>query len=87
MKQVSITINVTDNKFNQLIEFLTQQFGVECLTKVEDFEVPEWQKEIVLERMKNSKAEDFFSLEDLDSKIKLSNYPYVSQRLFHNRTN
>lgn len=29
MKQVSITINVTDNKFNQLIEFLTQQFGVE----------------------------------------------------------
>ena len=44
MKQVSITINVTDNKFNQLIEFLTQQFGVECLTKVEDFEVPEWQK-------------------------------------------
>lgn len=70
MKQVSITINVTDNKFNQLIEFLTQQFGVECLTKVEDFEVSEWQKEIVLERMKNSKAEDFFSLEDLDSKIK-----------------
>jgi hypothetical protein len=41
------------------------------LTKVEDFEVPEWQKEIVLERIKNSKAEDFFSLEDLDSKIKL----------------
>lgn len=71
MKQVSITINVTDNKFNQLIEFLTQQFGVESLTKVEDFEVPEWQKEIVLERMKNSKAEDFFSLEELDSKIKL----------------
>jgi len=71
MKQVNITINVTDNKFNQLIEFLTQQFGAESLKNVDDYEVPDWQKEIVLERMKNSKAEDFFSLEDLDSKIKL----------------
>jgi hypothetical protein len=71
MKQVNLTINVSDSKFNQLLDFLSKNFGAVNVTNATDFEVPEWHKEIVLERMKNAKAEDFFSLDELDNKIKL----------------
>jgi hypothetical protein len=71
MKQVNLTINVSDSKFNQLIDFLSKNFGTVNVTYAADFEVPEWHKEIVLERMKNAKAEDFFSIDELDNKIKL----------------
>ncbi|MES2587797.1 MAG: hypothetical protein V4622_02385 [Bacteroidota bacterium] len=71
MKQVNLTINVSDSKFNQLLEFLTKNFGSVNVTEVEDFEIPEWHKEIVRERKKTSKPENFFALEDLDKKIKL----------------
>lgn len=70
MKQVNITINVPDNKFDELMEFLSKNFGNITINQTEDFDVPEWHKEIVLKRIKNSKDEDFFSLDDLDDKIK-----------------
>ncbi len=71
MKQVNLTINVSDSKFDQLIDFLSKNFGTVNQTNAADFEVPEWHQEIVLERMKNTKPEDYFSLDELDSKIKL----------------
>jgi len=71
MKQVNITINVPDSKFDKLMEFLSKNFGNITVNQAEDFDVPEWHKEIVLKRIKNAKDEDFFPLDDLDNKIKL----------------
>jgi hypothetical protein len=71
MKQVNITINVSDSKFDKLMEFLSKNFGNITVNQTEDFVVPEWHKEIVLQRIKNGKDENFFPLDDLDNKIKL----------------
>ncbi len=71
MKQVNITINVPDSKFEKLMDFLTENFDAISVDQVEDIDVPEWQKEIVLKRMKNATEEDFFPLEDMDDKLKL----------------
>lgn len=71
MKQVHVTINVPDSKFDKLMEFLSKNFGNITVNEIEDFDVPEWHKEIVLKRIKNAKDEDFFPLDDLDNKIKL----------------
>lgn len=71
MKQVNITINVPDSKFKKLMDFLNENFDAISVDQVEDSDVPEWQKEIVLNRMKNTTEEDFFPLEDMDDKLKL----------------
>jgi hypothetical protein len=71
MKQVNITINVTDNKFDKLVTFLTKHFGEVTVNEAEDIEVPEWQKKIVFDRIKKAKEEDFIPLSELDDRIKL----------------
>lgn len=71
MKQVNITIQVPDNKFDKLMEFLSKNFGKITVNESEGLDVPEWHKEIVLKRIKNAKNKDFFPLDDLDSKINL----------------
>jgi hypothetical protein len=55
MKQVNLTINVSDNKFKQLIELLTKNFGSENVNESEVFEVSSWQKETVLKRLNEYK--------------------------------
>ena len=55
MKQVNLTINVTDNKFNQLIDFLTKSFGAENVKQNEVLEISSWQKKLVLERVEEYK--------------------------------
>lgn len=70
MKQVNITINVPDSKFEKLMDFLNENFDAISVDQVEDIDVHEWQKEIVLKRMKNATEEDFFPLEDMDDKLK-----------------
>lgn len=72
MKQVHLTINVSDNKVNQLIELLSKNFGAVKVTEVEDFVVPEWHKEIVNKRIKNAKPEDYISLDELESRLKFA---------------
>lgn len=73
MKQVHLTINVSDRKVNQLIELLSKNFGTVKVTEVqEDFVVPEWHKEIVNERIKNAKPEDYISLDELESRLKFA---------------
>lgn len=70
MKQ--ITINIPETKFRFFIE-LTKQLGLEISQeKTVDFIVPEWQKELVRERIKNSKPEDYVSWETLEKQLKLS---------------
>lgn len=71
MKQVNITINVTDNKFDMLVAFLTKHFGEVTVNEAEDIEVPEWQKKIVFDRIKKAKEDDFYPLSELDDRIKL----------------
>lgn len=69
MKQVNLTINVSDNKFNQLIEFLSKNFGAVSIDDA-NFEVPEWHKEIVRERIKTAKKEDFIPWEEARKQLK-----------------
>jgi hypothetical protein len=61
-----ITLKIPEDKYDFFMEVFNQ-LGLE--TSDNDFAIPEWQKEIVLERIKNAKEEDFFSLDDLDKKI------------------
>lgn len=63
-----ITLRIPEKKFNFFME-LVNQLGLEVTN--DNLEIPEWHKEIVLDRIKNAKDEDFFSLDDLDNKIKL----------------
>jgi len=73
MKQVHLTINVSDSKVNQLIELLSKNFGTVKVTEVqEDIVVPEWHKKIVRDRIKNTKPEDYISLEELESRLKFA---------------
>jgi len=70
MKQ--ITINIPENKFQFFIE-LTKQLGLEISQeKTVDFIIPEWQKELVRERVKNSKPEDYVTWETLEKQLRLS---------------
>ncbi len=66
MKEV--TLKIPEDKFDFFMEVFNQ-LGLE--TSEEDFVIPEWQKDVVLERIKISKDEDFFSIDDLDKKINL----------------
>ncbi|RYM34903.1 hypothetical protein ERX46_05875 [Brumimicrobium glaciale] len=68
MKEV--ILKIPENKFDFFME-LVKQLGIKTADQDEEFETPEWHKELVLERMKNAKEKDFFPLEDLDNKIKL----------------
>jgi hypothetical protein len=69
MKQV--TLNIPDTQFQFFIE-LTKKLGFEVESTV-DFIIPEWQKELVRERIKNSKPEDYVSWETLEKNLRLGN--------------
>lgn len=55
MKQVHLTINVSDRKVNQLIELLSKNFGTVTVTEVDDFVVPEWHLKELDERTNDYK--------------------------------
>ena len=63
-----ITLKIPEDKYDFFMEVFNQ-LGLEVSD--DDFVIPEWQKEVVLERIKNAKEEDFFSIDDLDKKINL----------------
>lgn len=69
MKQVHLTINVSDGKFNKLMEFLKKNFGDASIDQADDIDVPKWHKDIVIKRISTSNKEDFFPLKDLDKKV------------------
>ena len=62
-----ITIKVPDKKLGFFME-LVKQLGIE-VTK-EDVVIPEWQKEIVRERIKNAKPEDYIPWEEARTQLK-----------------
>ncbi len=66
MKEV--TLKIPENKYQFVLELL-HQLGLSVSTNSNDqnFEIPEWQKKIVLDRIKNAKASDF---EDADLMLK-----------------
>lgn len=68
MKQVHLTINVPDSKYNQLIEFLNKNFGEVSVTEIED--IPDWQKEIVRDRIHNTKPEDYVPWKEARKQLK-----------------
>jgi hypothetical protein len=67
--------------FNQIIELVKQlplnqkkklikTLLPETIDNKDDFEVPEWQQKIVLDRIKNSKPEDYITVEESTKKLK-----------------
>ncbi|HTF04890.1 MAG TPA: hypothetical protein VK826_12775 [Bacteroidia bacterium] len=57
-----IIVNVSDEKFDDFMKIIESQ-GLNIVE--EDFEIPEWHKEIVRERIKNTKEEDFIPWEQV----------------------
>ena len=67
MRQVTVTI--PDNFYESLMSFLKPIPEV-LVEEKKDFEVPMWQQEMVLERMKNAKPEDYVDARASLKKIK-----------------
>lgn len=66
MKQLNIT--VSDDFYDTLINFLKYIPNVSIEENTEN-EIPLWQQEMVLNRIKNSKPEDYMNGEDLKNKM------------------
>jgi hypothetical protein len=63
MKQ--ITLQIPDNKFQEVIEFL-HGLGVKDIHE-NDLYIPEWQKNIVRERIETYQADKTLSLHEFES--------------------
>ncbi len=58
---------ISENKEDSKIISKLKEYAEQLLNKnSDDFIVPEWHKELVRERIKNSKPENMIPLEDLD---------------------
>ncbi len=67
---------ITDDKGQTTGVYIPIQEWDNLKSKYHDIEqeayiIPEWQKKIVLERIKNTKPEDYLSLEEVSQKLKL----------------
>lgn len=61
---------ISENKEDSKIISKLKEYAEQLLNKKgDDFVVPEWHKDIVRERIKNTKEEDYISLEELDKLI------------------
>ncbi len=81
MATVNTTAYQLPLSFNQIIE-LVKQLPInqkkkliktllpETIDNTQDFEVPEWQQKIVLDRIKNSKPEDYITIEESNKRLK-----------------
>lgn len=70
MKEV--TLKIPESKFNFFME-LVNELGIETADQQDaDFEIPEWQKEIVLERLKKNKEEDLIPWEETKKQFKFN---------------
>lgn len=66
-----IIIKVPDSKFEFVME-LIKNLGIKFSLKKEDkeFEVPQWQQDLVKQRIKTAKPQDYIPLEDALKQIK-----------------
>lgn len=64
MKQITVTI--PDDFYPTFMEYLKDKPQVSVNEEYEylDKSVPQWQQDLVLDRIKNSKPEDYIPLED-----------------------
>ena len=62
-----ITLKIPEDKFDFFMEVFNQ-LGLE--TSDYDYVIPEWQKEIVLERVKKNKKEDLIPWEEARKQFK-----------------
>ncbi|MEX0811464.1 MAG: hypothetical protein WD048_04545 [Chitinophagales bacterium] len=75
MKHVSIFLD--DNDFEKLAKFIkslgSAHVKASRVVEHEDegFFIPQWQQDLVKHRIKNSKPEDYSSIEGLDKEINL----------------
>ena len=81
MATVNTTAYQLPLSFNQIIE-LVKQLPInqkkkliktllpETIENKDDFEVPEWQQKIVLDRIKNSKPENYIAWKDFKKELK-----------------
>lgn len=75
----TIQINVSDNIYDSFLKTINQfeksdlQVVSEEISKAIDFEIPDWQKEIVLERIKNEDVSDGISWEKARKLLKFKN--------------
>ena len=71
---MQLLLNVKDkNKAALLLEFLKSLNYVNSVEQVDeeqDFEVPEWQQKIVLDRINTSKPEDYVAWKDFKKELK-----------------
>jgi hypothetical protein len=71
---MQLILDVNDNsKAALLLEFLKGLNYVSSVKQVvedNDFVVPEWHKEIVLDRVKNAKPEDYIEWKDFKKELK-----------------
>jgi hypothetical protein len=71
---MQLVLNITDKaKANLLLEFLKSLNYVNSVKEVEeeqDFDVPEWHKKIVLDRIKNAKPENYIAWKDFKKELK-----------------
>ncbi|RYM35143.1 hypothetical protein ERX46_07130 [Brumimicrobium glaciale] len=62
-----ITLKIPEDKFDFFMEVFNQ-LGLEVSD--DDFVIPEWQKEVVLERVKKNKKEDLIPWEEARKQFK-----------------
>ncbi len=67
---MKVTLNIDDSKAAFLLELLGSLDYVTIDTD-EQMEVPEWHKEIVRQRIKDAKPEDYITWDEMKKKIKL----------------
>lgn len=65
-----ITIDIKDTEAPFLIELL-EQLNYVSIIRDENFEVPEWHKEIVLNRIKTAKPENYISWKEMKKQLKI----------------
>lgn len=56
---------IKENKNN--LSFVAKVKDIVTSKNDDSFDIPEWHKEVVRERIKNSNLQDYISLEELDS--------------------
>lgn len=67
---MKVTLNIDDSKAAFLLELLGSLDYVTIDTD-EQMEVPEWHKEVVRQRIKDAKPEDYITWDEMKKKIKL----------------
>jgi hypothetical protein len=65
-----VTLNIEDDKLQTFIAFI-KTLSYVSVDKKEDFVIPKWQQDLVMNRIKNAKPENYSSIDNLDNEIRL----------------